>query len=447
MANAREARYHRQLRMLEAHNAPLISFTMNIAGPQKTSPLIYAGFRLARERILYQLSVLGTPPLEECLTNAETGYEMLLSVDGNAFELKTMTTRLEEEATIGRLWDIDILDQNGQKLERTSPRKCLLCQRDAALCARSRTHTAGELFIKAESILRQYFEEDASEHIAQAAIRALLYELLVTPKPGLVDRVNNGAHADMDVFTFASSASALFPYYQACARQGMEMESKRDLMANLRARGLEAERRMLIATQGVNTHKGAIFALGILCAAAGSLLAHGCQALPKALSNACIAIAKPSLEDEMARLKTQTPRTAGEKIYQQTGMQGARGEAAKGYPTAVRACEALESAQARGKGINECGVEALLGILTQAEDSNFVKRSSPQRRQEWVSRMQNVGPHNVVETAAILDQDFIAENISPGGSADLLAVAFFMRFAHELDVVPAVTPAVPICDA
>ena len=99
-----------------------------------------------------------------------------------------------------------------------------------------------------------------ADRIARDACRALLYEVNVTPKPGLVDRNNNGSHRDMDIFTFADSACALYPYFKSCALQGLAgKENPQELFCSLRPLGREAEEQMKQATNGVNTHKGAIF--------------------------------------------------------------------------------------------------------------------------------------------------------------------------------------------
>ena len=101
----------------------------------------------------------------------------------------------------------------------------------------------------------------------------LNYEVTTTPKPGLVDRRNSGSHRDMDVFTFIDSAAALYPYFEACARTGRETAEQPapETFAALRPLGCEAEGEMLDATGGVNTHKGAVFSVGIVCAALGRL--------------------------------------------------------------------------------------------------------------------------------------------------------------------------------
>jgi triphosphoribosyl-dephospho-CoA synthase len=102
--------------------------------------------------------------------------------------------------------------------------------------------------------------------VADSAKAALLAELETWPKPGLVSHVDSGSHADMDATTFKASATAITPFYGRLAIAGAAGSG----MDKLREIGLEAEQAMLDATGGANTHRGAIFSLGLLCAAAGA---------------------------------------------------------------------------------------------------------------------------------------------------------------------------------
>lgn len=303
-------------------------------------------------------------------------------------------------------------------------RVCLAITRDLWYIGR-------EVFSLKPSMEKICPAQEAADRVAQIATRCLLYEVLVTPKPGLVDRANSGAHSDMDVFTFAASAAALFPYFARCAQMGMAAKDCENLLDALRGPGLRAEADMRAVTGGVNTHKGAIFSMGILAAAAGWLLGRGQKPDCAALRDACARIAGAVLRREMAAIDEKNARTAGEKLYAATGMTGVRGEAAEGFPSAAKALTVLEGALGRGANLNDACVEALLALLCQAQDSNFIKRASLKRREEIIRdiRAQKGSP---LDVARRLDALFIKENISPGGCADLLAVALFFHYAPEL---------------
>src|SRR4051812_47765287 len=105
--------------------------------------------------------------------------------------------------------------------------------------------------------------------ISQKALLSLLYEVSASPKPGLVDRYNQGAHKDMDFFTFMASSAALSNYFNDCVAEGVKYsgQNPQELFFSLRSLGVDAEKSMFEATDNVNTHKGLIFSLGIICAA------------------------------------------------------------------------------------------------------------------------------------------------------------------------------------
>lgn len=178
---------------------------------------------------------------------------------------------------MGRLFDLDVLDPEGGKWDRESlglpPRPCLVCGKAGKGCASRRLHSVEELQTRTQAILRDFFAGKDGTWLAGQAARALLYEVATTPKPGLVDRANSGSHRDMDFFTFLDSTAALLPYLEQAVAAGQETAQRppEETFTRLREMGLAAERAMFGATQGVNTHKGAIFSLGCVLGACGRL--------------------------------------------------------------------------------------------------------------------------------------------------------------------------------
>jgi holo-ACP synthase/triphosphoribosyl-dephospho-CoA synthase len=177
-----------------------------------------------------------------------TGNEALWAVDAQASDLKEWMRVIEEEHPLGRLFDIDVLDERGAKLSREGHRQCLICGGDVHACARSRAHSADELFIRAREMIADFFAGEHARFIGMCARTALLYETVTTPKPGLVDAADNGAHSDMNLFSFMTSASALGAWFEKAARIGMTGISEGETFARLRAEGMRAEQDMLRAT-------------------------------------------------------------------------------------------------------------------------------------------------------------------------------------------------------
>ena len=248
---ARDTRANAQRRLLRAYRLPLVSFTMNIAGPVKSSPLIELAFDAGLEALY---DALGQPAAAEVIRPA-TGCEALLVYDRPAAELKAACLTLETAAPIGRLYDLDVLDTDGSKLSRPEPRTCLICGGPVTVCSRSRAHGLDAIVGRTHEILADF----AAGHLAGLAAKTLEQEVRLTPKPGLVDERNNGAHNDMDLPLFLRSIDALTPWFRRITALSL---SGADAAA-LQAAGLEAEAAMFRATGGVNTHKGALFSFSV----------------------------------------------------------------------------------------------------------------------------------------------------------------------------------------
>lgn len=226
MLNARERRVQRQQKLLAQYQMPMVSFTMNIAGPVKNSRLIRDGFQLGKRELKRQLNFRNLPLVYCEEISVSTGNEAFLLIDADPLIIKKITCSVEDDSDLGRLFDMDVLRPSGEKTDRTelglSPRRCLICSAPAKECARSRAHTIEQLQARTTEILSKAIEDDDSCQAARLASRALLYEVCTTPKPGLVDRIDNGSHKDMDIFTFMDSASSLWPYFETCTRIGRQ---------------------------------------------------------------------------------------------------------------------------------------------------------------------------------------------------------------------------------
>ena len=438
MLEAREQRVKRQQALLKTWGVPLVSFTLNLAGPYKRSLSADRAFDEGCRLILDQLRRHGLAPLAREEDRAKTGCELRLAVAGDAVRIKELMSRIEESSDLGRLLDIDVLDTSGRKLSRETMggrgRRCLVCGGDAFACARNRSHSVEELRRRTREIILGHFDGRLWDHIAALAVRGLLYEVSVTPKPGLVDRANSGAHQDMDIFTFMDSASVLLPYFRQCAALGgaLQDEDPAGLFARLRYPGQLAEEAMLQATGGVNTHKGAIFSLGILCAAMGRLAVLGTPWTPESLGAAASAMATPALRD-FEGVAAATAATFGEKLYCAAGITGIRGEAAAGFPSVRRyGLPVLQERLRRGDGPNAAGTAALTHLMAHVEDTNVIARSSLERQRQLRSSMAARLEQGELSSGELAEMDraYIRENISPGGCADLLAVTFLFHFAQ-----------------
>ena len=157
MLERREARAAEQQRMLREHGVPLISYTLNIAGPVKTGPRLRLLFGWGLARIREALDRRGMAVLGCHELHSATGDECLMAVDAPAAKIKALMVGIEEGHPAARLLDIDVLDEGGAKLSRPAPRRCLLCARAAADCVRSRRHPLAELEAKTQELVDSLF--------------------------------------------------------------------------------------------------------------------------------------------------------------------------------------------------------------------------------------------------------------------------------------------------
>lgn len=422
MLDAREKRANRQLEIIKQYNSPLVCLTMNIAGEVKRSGLIDFAFYEGMHRVLS----MGAPVFYE-IVRAPSGMEGYFVFSEEADKLKNLCIAAEDFDEVGRLFDMDVLKTDGKKLSRTGSRRCLLCDFDAASCARSRAHGLDAVIERTNAILLAFA---ASVH-ANAAKNALLSEVRTTPKPGLVDQNNCGAHNDMTIMTFEQSANALLPYFKAAfeigAEEGMPCQKT---MARLRKRGILAEKEMYLASGGVNTHKGAIYTLGVLLAGRGMALSQGGDFFEHAS-----ALSRCDL-NEAYRLAKDNPLTHGDHAYMRYGVRGIRGEAEDGFPAARRAQALLKYYEACGYSKNDAGVLTLLRILSELQDTNLLHRgglAGLNYAQHRAYEVNMLPEKERIEAARELDEDFIQRNLSPGGCADVLATGYFLREIDHME--------------
>ena len=267
------------------------------------------------------------------------------------------------------------------------------------------------------------------EQIGTLALEAMLIEVSVTPKPGLVDRNNSGAHRDMSFFTFIKSAASLRTSFEEFAEAGEKLELKK-IFPVIREIGIKAEKKMFQATGGINTHKGEIFSLGVLSAAAGYLSGNGQALSPEKISKTAAEICKGLCEKDFAGVtgKPHELLTKGERVYLEHGIKGIRGEAEAGYPVVINvALPALQKYLSQGLSLNDSMAFTLIHIIAAAHDTNIISRHDLKTSERVMTRAKNLIAQGLtLEAIENLDREFIKEYISPGGSGDLLALTYFL---------------------
>ena len=267
--------------------------------------------------------------------------------------------------------------------------------------------------------------------IAATAVHCLLIELETWPKPGLVSHIDAGSHSDMDADTFRRSAAAVQPYFQTLADAGAQGCG----MGRLRIIGLEAEAAMFNATAGINTHRGAIFGLGLLCAAAGAA-ANGQSASTTSLGITVARLWGRDILDGPVLLHSH-----GAKARRRYGAGGARSEASQGFPSVYKiGLPALQCGALLAPGDHEAArVQACFALIAALQDTNLLHRggTSGLAYARCAARRflddGGVGTPDWRRRANVVHQSFVAHRLSPGGSADLLAMSLFVQ-AYETTV-------------
>lgn len=249
--------------------------------------------------------------------------------------------------------------------------------------------------------------------LAQAAAHALRTELDLTPKPGLVDRRGAGAHRDMSHALMVRSIEALRPTLLAVARAAYGPELPR--CAALMAIGIAGEEQMLRATGGVNTHRGALFAIGLATAAAAHLLHTEGRVRPDALQRTIRLVA--------ADFK-QPPATHGALVRQQYRVGGALGNALGGYADLfAQWLPFLQAHEAEPYALHRL----LLRIIATLDDTNLLHRAGGERAAQARREAARVEAQFTPDALEVLCRDFTAHNLSPGGAADMLALTVYVK--------------------
>ena len=187
---AREQKAAAQKELIRKYRQPVLSFSLNIPGSRKRSELTDLAFDAGKDEILQSLQTGHVTVLESVVRREDTGCVLLLSAAEDAGILKDMMTQIEDHHALGRLFDMDVTDIDGKKLERSVQRSCIVCNRQGRMCASKRLHSLEELKRETENILGRGL-------VAEYATQALENEVYATPKPGLVDRNNSGSHKEI----------------------------------------------------------------------------------------------------------------------------------------------------------------------------------------------------------------------------------------------------------
>jgi triphosphoribosyl-dephospho-CoA synthase len=274
------------------------------------------------------------------------------------------------------------------------------------------------------------------QHLARLAVRSLYQELTLHPKPGLVSLVDSGSHDDMDAGTFLRSMFSLRHYFRAMAAAGMRGAG----FGELKQLAISAEQRMLRATGGINTHRGAIFCVGMLCAAIAACRAQDVTLSPQSIrAILLIRWGDALMVHATARTVAATPVATsalshGLQVAAEHAVGGAREEGALGFPAVFEtALPQLQATLASGRDWQSANMDALFALMAHISDTNVYHRGGSQgatmvrvRSRAFLQAGGTDAP-DWRSRALEMHREFVQHRLSPGGAADLLAATCLVQ--------------------
>lgn len=426
-----------------------LSLSLNIPGIPKSTPLYVEFFHhvlgeLTRFLNSYRVSCLNDRAI--CRTDGDGDFFLVPLPDPGMSirSLKQLTEEFEISHPLGRLLDVDLVDAQGVPISSGKAKLCFFCNKQPAIvCMRSKSHSYKDIREKIDDQINHYLKQKKAERVCRRlsalALKSLLHEVSLTPKPGLVDRLDSGAHDDMDYTTFLNSSAVISTYFSDIARMGFNFQGDdlRMALPSLRQWGMRMEEDMFEETNGVNTHKGAIFLLGFSLFTAAHLMGkngYNQDAFVKSIKYLNADLVAKELEG-MHNLK---PQTHGEECFRRFGERGLgiRGEIQKGLPTVFEHalpqlrdgfnCDNRQTDLLLQKVLTR----ALFSIMAVNDDSNILFRKGvdvlDHLKDLSVKALKETCEGNSDRHVITLHQFCHEMGISPGGSADLLAVSLFI---------------------
>lgn len=416
MLEARETRVRLIHERIRKDNKPVILIKANIPGNDKNIKEAYIITSVFLKEIADIFHIH-----EHISFESKDGPYHLLSIDGiMPIDLKKKLVNLEEHHQLGRFVDLDLYVDETYSISRVelslTTRRCYLCDEDARICSKTKKHTVDELLDVISSSIQSYLSMQLDTWIDDA----IMTELNLEHKFGLVTPTSKGSHKDMDYKLMLEAKQSIQPFFLQIFYLNNQTSDLNELFQKARTLGLIAEHQMLEKTKGVNAYKGLIFMLGLTVLAYGYVLYHG-----------------QTLEDLFHVIQTMTKgiskeleqplHTHGSKAYHEAHLKGARGEVEQGLPTIKYLFHTVTESKLTQDDLRDI----LKIIILKTEDTVFYHRAkSLDRYKQIKASLSLIDAKNISESIAFTKQA-IEDDISFGGSADLLIVYLFLKEASS----------------
>lgn len=343
---------------------------------------------------------------KEKITSLDGDY-FLFVIDYNSIDLKKLAFYIEVNHPLGQFVDLDIYkdDISVSRRDLLLPsRKCFICNKDAHVCTRNQTHSLNDLLYTIHENIEMYITESLIVSVEEA----IMTELNLFPKFGLVSKINSGCHTDMDYITFIKSKNTIMPFVRKFITEGTK-EIEPYILQKI---GLQAESAMFESTKSINTHKGLIFLLGIfLPPLVDSILNNGNL---EVLSSKIKDISNTIIGDYYNLIENKEDKSNSDLIYLKHNIKGVREEAINGLPSLFL-----------NRSTNS--MDTLLYFMSVLDDTTIIHKTNIKTfwnvKKEIKSIISNGGYYNNIDLVNSLSKSYITNNISPGGSADMLVLS------------------------
>lgn len=412
----KEKRFNARLEYENIYKTPVICFSLNL-------PYMYKIANISEVKELFLFGINEVLSLENIINYSVNLDELfcLFAINDEALNIKKLTISLENKYNFSRLFDFDVYFNNETIKLRNAGRKCFLCDELAIVCQRNNTHTKSSIYKKLDELFDDFYvqislNKASKNDFSSKALRALLYEVSLTPKLGLVEIPNSNSHKDMDFFTFIDSASELKWYFDSFYT--LAKLSKRNDFIRLKKLGQIAEKAMFEVTNNINTHKGALFLFAIMIfACSKSEDELSLENISKITKELCVNLCQNELNNNL--------NSIGGICFQRFGIKGVRDEVEQGFLNTFKAYEFFLK-QSKYKELR-----TLFYITSIIDDTSLLKRCNYDidkynKIKNTCKKLSLRKDKNYIKIIKKLNYIYVKDNLSFGGSADILSLVLFI---------------------
>lgn len=349
-------------------------------------------------------------------------YVIIHLPEDDVMSIKHFLMHIEETHPLGRFIDLDLFNEPFKSISRMdieAPlRTCMLCDKPAIECMRNQNHSLIDIKNHIQTKTIQYLLND----IKKQCDLAILTELELEDKFGLVTKTSSGSHSDMNYQLMLAAKNAILDDLVDVFKLGLESDDLDGLFASAKEIGIKAEQHMLDATKGINCYKGLITVLGFACLSSGYALSH--QKDFHSIFDDIKILSKDLLDDFR-----KPSHTFGIKAHLSYQIQGIRGELSKGLPSVF---QILNQYQGLSKDDPTTLRKALKDLILKTEDTVFLKRSKSIKTYENIKHELSLLDMDNLNSISKFTNKMIDQHISFGGAADLLVTSIFLQNIKHL---------------